>query len=131
MTEYQYIKTPQDADRFIEEANGLHDGHVTHFEYVNHGIIQCDDGLVFDYSKVNLKMKVLITSLEGHPTVEIFLGNVYRVQFHSINFSDIFYSSFAFKGRSIVWADSHSADDQFLTNCTYCESESIAWRWAG
>lgn len=129
MSEYQSIQTPQDADHFIEAVNGLHDGYVTHFEYVNDGVEQRDDGLFFDYSKVNLKMKVLITSLEGHPTVEIVFGNVYRVQFYCFYFSDIFSSSFAFIEHSIVWADSHSAVDQFLADCTYCEAESIVWRW--
>ena len=129
MKEYQYIKSPQDADRFMEATNELHDGHVTHFEFVNDGILQCSDGLVFDYSKVNLKMKVLITSLIGHPTVESVFRSVHRVQFYSFYFSDICGSSFAFKEHSIIWADSHSTDEELLANCTYCEAESIVWRW--
>ncbi|MBQ7325072.1 MAG: hypothetical protein IJW98_04970 [Clostridia bacterium] len=129
MIEYQYIRTPQDADRFIEDVNGLHDGYVTHFEFVNDGVLQCDDGLFFDYSKVVLKMKVFVTSLEGHPTVEIIFRNVHRVQFYSFHFSDICDSSFAFREHSIIWADSHAADEELLVNCTFCEAESIAWRW--
>lgn len=107
----------------------MHDGYVRHFEFVNNGVLQCDDGLTFDCSKVVLKMKVLVTSLEGHPTVEIIFRNVQRVQFYSFHFSDIYDSSFAFRAHSIIWADSHATDEELLVNCTFCESESIAWRW--
>lgn len=123
------IKTPADIQKFLDTSNSLHDGYITRVEYNNTGISAHDNGLSFDYSKKNLIIHVLVTSLPGHPTFEIVFRNILEWQINECQFSDTTDCSILFLDNGLLlWANDSSPVMEDLKQGYYVVAESIQYR---
>lgn len=121
--QYHTIRTSEDIERFQDVSNGLHDGHITHVEYNNKGMLD------YDYTKLSLVIHVFVTSLPEHPTFEIFFRNVCEWQINIFHFSDMIeFSIRVLEGGRFLWADCDSNDINDLKKSCYVVAEEIQYR---
>ena len=124
MTEYREIKTEADAEAFIKETNGLHDGYVIDLQYKNDGIEIVDGGYDFYTDRSELRMKVLVTSIMDTIVEMIFSGvDEWRV---CSGTQDILDSYISFPSdETIIWADSDSDYEEYAP----CRVMARSMRW--
>lgn len=127
MNEYIYIKNEKDAQYFIEQCNGLHDGYITSFQYQNDGIVSEGNCTNFDFTKSKLTMQVLVTSHIDKITVEMVFEGILEWQICHGS-SDIFGCIFETKKNSITWADSYTTEWEIMRECSFVQAISCAWR---
>lgn len=126
---YHVIKTPADARTFQDEANGLHDGFITHVEYNNSGITARDHYLSFDHQRTSLVIHVLVTSMIGHPTFEIQFRNLLEWQINDYQMSDMIAFTIQFLDNGLLlWANDCSPHISDLKKGCYVIAESIQYR---
>lgn len=127
--QYHTIRTSADIEIFQNISNGLHDGYITHVEYNNKGISAVEHGLLFDYTGLSLIIHILVTSLPGHPTIEISFHNIYEWQMNSFLFSDMIgFSILILENGTFLWGNDISGSIDDLKQGSYVISESIQYR---
>ena len=128
-SEYHAIKTYADVQEFQEISNGLHDGFITHVEYNNTGITSQGNILFFDYAGKSLIIRVLVTSIDGHPTFELSFHNVYEWQINDFDFSDMIGCSIVFlENNLLLWGNDICSDIELLKQGCYVVAESMQYR---
>ena len=127
MAEYNCIRNQTDADYFIEQANGLHDGYITSLQFINDGIETKNGYTSYDYSKRKLVMQILVTSQIGSPTVEMVFENIIEWQV-CFGTSDIFGCLFGFDGNVITMTDGPSLEREILYQNTFIQATQVSWR---
>lgn len=128
--QYKTIRTPDDVQLFQDEANGLHDGYITHVEYHNGGIsAQGSCHLSFDFQETTLVIHVLVTSMIGRPTFEIRFRNLMEWQIRDYQMSDMTDFSILFlENGMLLWADDCSPYISDLKKGSYVIAEQVQYR---
>ena len=124
MDKYNNIKSAEDV-RILEEAsNGMHDGIIVSIEFKNDGIIRTGDySMRFDYQKVELKLRIRVTS-DFDKLIELYFKEVYDYNLHNCPFEEMFTFSIAFDGLGIIWRD----DVPNSTSSNYIHAKELSWR---
>ena len=128
MEKYNCIKNKDDAKLFIEKTNGLHDGYIVGFEYVNNGIEARNGGISVCQEKSELKLRVLITSLEENPTVEIVFKGISDWKIRN-GTSYVFGSTIGFDEGAVIWADAHSLEREVIRESSFVKAAAMYWRF--
>ena len=125
--EFRRIESQEDAEVFIEETNGLHDGELLAVQYKNDGITKIRGGHSFDCEKTSLTLKILVTSI-CDTVVEIEFNNLYEWQI-KYDQGEITDTSVIFNGDGrVLWLDDLYIDHKTLKNCSYVIAETMKWR---
>ena len=128
MNDYIYINNQKDAEYFIEQCNGLHDGLILSFSFQHNGI--SNGGYRIDYSKTKLTMQVLVTSHIDKIIVEMVFEGIFNWNICS-GMTDIYGSNFAFDRHGIIWTDAFSTDPKIYKENTYIQAHYIGWKIIG
>ncbi|MBQ8513400.1 MAG: hypothetical protein IJ497_12370 [Clostridia bacterium] len=86
MNEFIKLKNEQDYLDFKARTNDLHDGYIISADY-RHPMIE-EDGDRITVSMPDLILKILVTSMKGHPIVELKFSGVMDIRLAGA-FSDI------------------------------------------
>ena len=87
MNEFIKLKNEQDYLDFQARTNHLHDGYIISADY-RHSVVEKDNGSIA-ISMPDLTLKILVTSMKGHPIVELKFSGVMDMRLAGA-FSDIF-----------------------------------------
>lgn len=128
MERYNCIKNNDDVKLFIKNTNGLHDGYIVGFEYVNNGIEARNGCISVCSEKSELKIRVLITSLEENPTVEIVFGGISDWKIRN-GTSYVFGSTIGFDEGAVIWADSPSLEREVIRENSFVKASAMYWRF--
>ena len=128
MKEYKYINSRDDAALFLQKTNGLHDGYIVGFEYSNDGIEAGDGWTSVNLEKSELRIRVLITSLEEKPTVELIFSGILDWKIKS-GVSVVFGSTIGFDEGAVIWADAHSLEREVLRESSFVKAADMRWRF--
>lgn len=124
MDKYNIIKSAEDV-RILEEAsNGMHDGIIVSIEFKNDGINRIGDySMSFDYQKVELKLRIRVTS-DFDKIIELYFKEVYEYNLSNCPFDDIFMFSIVFEGLGVIWRD----DVPHASFSNYIHAKELSWR---
>ena len=128
MEKYNYIKNKDDAELFLQKTNGLHDGYIVGFEYVNNGIEAGDGHARFNSEKTELIIRILVTSLEEKPTVELVFTGILDWKIKS-GVSVVFGSTVGFDEGAVIWADAHSLEREVVRESSFVKASDMCWRF--
>ena len=127
MDNYLSIKNLTDINTFIEKTNALHDGYIIAVEYQNNGIKISNNYYEFDSEKKQLKIRVLITSIQD-AVLEMVFENILEWKITEANY-DILETAVSFDDKGfIVWADGAIDLDNIEKNDSYVIAEKMKWR---
>ena len=128
MGKYNYIKNKDGAELFLQKTNGLHDGYIVGFEYVNNGIEARNGGISVCSEKSELTLRILITSLEENPTVEIVFKGISGLQIRN-GTSYVFGSTIGFDEGAVIWTDAHSCEREVIRENSFVKASAMYWRF--
>ena len=127
MNKYFSIKNLADINTFIEKTNALHDGYVIAVEYQNNGIKILPDVYEFDYELRQLKIRVLITSIQD-AVLEMVFEHVLEWKITEDGY-DILEAAICFDDKGfIVWSDDAIDLDKLERNASYVIAQKMKWR---
>ena len=114
MNKFIKLKNEQDYLDFASKTNGLHDGYIISADYRKHVIVECNNHYV--HTMPNLTLKILVTSMIGHPVVELKFSGVRDMRLHG-GFSDIF-------GFTMKWGTTNDPlHEPYVQWCTEADFE--------
>ena len=125
---YTFIKSEADIQPFRTAVHGLHDGYITHVEYEHTGITAHENCLYFDDSKRRLILHIYVTSLPGHPTVELLFQGVTEWQIKDSSYDIVDCSVLRLENGMLLWADDNTPSIAELKCGSYVIAASIAYR---
>ena len=128
MEKYNYIKNKDGAELFLQKTNGLHDGYIVGFDYVNNGIEARNGGISVCSEKSELTLRILITSLEENPTVEIVFKGISGWQIRN-GTSYVFGSTIGFDEGAVIWTDAHSFEREVIRENSFVKASAMYWRF--
>ena len=124
MDKYNIIKSAEDVRLLEEASNGMHDGIIVSIEFKNDGINRTGDySMSFDYQKVELKLRVRVTS-DFDKVIELYFKEVYEYNLSNCPFDDIFMFSIVFEGLGVIWRD----DVPDAPSSNYIHAKELSWR---
>lgn len=127
MENYYSIKSPSDIDNFIEKTNALHDGYIIAVEYHNNGIKTTDKGHKFNSALTQLKVCVLITSIEDS-VLEMVFENILEWKITETQ-SEISEAAVRFDDNGLlIWRDDADGIDNVKENDSYIIAKKMKWR---
>ena len=127
MSNYYSINTSTDIDTFIEKTNALHDGYIVAVEYRNNGIKISGDVYEFNPELKQLKIRVLITSIQD-AVLEMEFENILEWKITETNY-DILEASVSFDEKGfVVWADGAIDLNNVQENDSYVIAKKMKWR---
>lgn len=127
MNKYISIKNLTDIDTFIEKTNALHDGYIIAVEYQNNGIKISGDCYEFDSSMKQLKIRVLITSIQD-AVLEMLFEDILEWKITEADY-DILEADVSFDNKGyIIWSDRAIDLDNVEKNGSYVIAEKMKWR---
>lgn len=127
MDNYFSIKNLADINTFIEKTNALHDGYIIAVEYQNNGIKISGNYYEFNPELKQLKIRVLITSIQG-AVLEMVFENISEWKITEAN-NDILEAAVSFDDKGfIVWAVGAINLDNIEDNDSYVIAEKMKWR---
>ncbi|MCH5158557.1 MAG: hypothetical protein J1F33_05115 [Clostridiales bacterium] len=127
MNNYYTIKSPADINTFIEKTNALHDGYIIAVEYRNNGIKILGDVYEFNHELNQLKIRVLITSIQD-AVLEMVFEDILKWRITEDN-SDISESGVCFDEKGfIMWADGAIDLNNVQGNNSYVIAKKMKWR---
>ncbi len=104
MNKYFLIDKLADIDIFIEKTNALHDGYIIAVEYLNNGIKISGDAYEFNSELKQLKIRVLIMSIQD-VVLEMVFENILKWKITEGD-CDILEADVRFdKNGFVIWAD--------------------------
>lgn len=126
---YTAIQTLADVQAFQNEANGLHDGYITHVGYHNGGISAQENYLSFDFRETSLVIQIMVTSMRGRPTFELLFRGVKEWQIRDYQMSEMTDFTILFpESGLLLWADDCSPNLSDLKKGSYVIAESLQYR---
>ena len=121
------IENFADIDTFIKKTNALHDGYIIAVEFQNNGIKISDDVYEFNSELKQLKIRVLITSIQD-VILEMVFENILEWKITDSGY-DILEASVGFNDKGfIIWADGAIDMDNIEKNDSYVIAEKMKWR---
>lgn len=127
MNNYYIIKNLADIDTFIEKTNALHDGYIVAVEYHNSGIKISGDVYEFNPELKQLKIRVLISSIQD-AILEMVFENVLEWKITEVN-NDISEADVTFDEKGfIIWADGPIDLNNVQENDLYVIAKEMKWR---
>lgn len=127
MNKYFSIKSLKDIDVFKEKTNALHDGHIIAIKYQNNGIKISGDVYEFNSELKQLKIRVLITSIQD-AVLEMKFENVLAWKITETT-EDILESDVRFDERGfVVWSNSEIVLKNVHENDSYVIAQKMKWR---
>lgn len=127
MNNYFSIKNLADIDTYIEKTNALHDGYIIAVEFQNNGIKPTDCGYKFDWELRQLKIRVLITSIQD-AVLEMVFEHVIEWKISEAQ-DDILEVGVGFDDKGfLIWTDDAGGMDSFKENDSYVIAEKMKWR---
>ena len=128
MDNYFSIKNLADIDTFIDKTNALHDGYILAVEYQNNGIKISDDGYEFNYELRELKIRILITSIQD-AVLEMVFESVEEWKLTEDG-CNILEAAVCFDDKGfIVWSDGAIDLDKIERNASYVIAQKMKWRF--
>lgn len=127
MNNYYSIKSPYDIDTFIDKTNALHDGYIIAVEYQNKGIKTTDMAHEFNSALTQLKVCVLITSMQDI-VLEMIFENILEWKITEIH-SEISEVALRFDDKGLlIWTDDAEGIDNIKENDSYIIARKMKWR---
>lgn len=127
MNSYYSIKSLADIDTFIKKTNALHDGYIITVDYRNDGIKISGDVYEFNPELKQLKIRVLITSIQD-AVLEMEFENVLEWKITEADY-DILEANVSFdKNGFVIWADGAIDLNNVQGNDSYVIAEIMKWR---
>ena len=113
MNKFIKLKNEQDYLDFASKTNGLHDGYIISADYRKRVIVEYNH---YVHTMPNLTLKILVTSMIGHPVVELKFSGVRDMRLHG-GFSDIF-------GFTMKWGTTNDPlHEPYVQWCTEADFE--------
>ena len=128
MDNYFQIKNFTDIETFIKKTNDLHDGYIIAVEYQNKGIKICGDTYEFNPKLKQLKIRVLITSIQDS-ILEMVFENVLEWKITEVD-DDILEAGITFDDKGfVIWTNDAYEMENFEGNDSYVIAEKMKWRF--
>lgn len=127
MSNYYSIKSPADIEAFTEKTNALHDGYIIAVEYQNNGIKISGDAYEFNPELKQLKVRVLVTSIQD-AVFEMLFENVLEWKITECD-DGIFEAGIVFDEKGhVIWTDDAYSMENFKENGSYVIARKMMWR---
>ncbi len=124
---YNYIKSREDIQYFLEKVNSLHDGYIIGVQYVNNGISKIEHGHYIEPERTKLVVRILVTSI-WDAVVELEFENLLEWQIKD-NQWDMTDTTVMFDEHNwIIWSDDVYINTEELKKGSYAIAKSMGWR---
>ena len=124
---YNYIKSREDIQYFLEKVNSLHDGYIIGVQYVNNGISKIEHGHYIEPERTKLVVRILVTSI-WDAVVELEFENLLEWQIKD-NQWDMTDTTVMFDDHNwIIWSDDVYINMEEVKKGSYAIAESMRWR---
>ena len=124
--DYHIVSNEKDAEAFLTEANGLHDGYIISVNYQHQGYIW-GNPMYIDPEKTRLILRVMVTSIYN-TLIEMVFEYIKDFQIKDEEYG-LLDSSIAFsKDGYVTWCGDMTTEADSLRNSNYVVSKVMKWR---
>ncbi len=124
--DYRIISDEKEAEVFLSEANGLHDGYIVSVDYQHQGYTW-GNPLYIDPEKTKLVLRVMVTSI-CDALIEIVFESIKDFQMKDADYG-LLDSSISFsKDGYVTWCGDLSTEPDALRNSNFVISKVMKWR---